>query len=437
MRRPKLRLPGRFDPELFGVEPRVVGLVVVVGVACGAIGGLYLLALHLLQHVLWPTEWSGAVGFAILGGVGLAVGLLVKFVGPSGDVELMVDNIHVSGTATGVRMLRSLIPTSLLCVASGGAMGPEAPLVQTTGSLASWTATRAGLRVRESRVLTVTGMAAGFTVLFGAPLGAAVFALELLHRRGLQYYEALLPAVIGSLAGYGVYVAASTAGLEPVWHLPSPGALQLADLGWAVVAGIGGALIAIGFTYSTAALRWGARRVPAVLRPATGGLVLAAFGPRVGVLTDVRRGADQRDPRQARRDGRVLRPRRAREVRGHLGDALVRVARRLHHPALLHGRVSRPRALHGIVPDVNEAVMIAAFMAAANTGVTKTPLGSTLVVTEMAGFQLLPTTLIAVVVAFTLTGEVGLIHSQHERDPVGQDEHERDEEGSGETGLEN
>ena len=95
------------------------------------------------------------------------------------------------------------------------------------------------------------------------------------------------------------------------------------------------------------------------------------------------------------------------------------------------------RALHGIVPDVNEAVMIAAFMAAANTGVTKTPMGSTLVVTEMAGFQLLPTTLIAVVVAFVLTGEVGLIHSQRERDPVGQDERERDEEGSGETGLEN
>ena len=63
-----------------------------------------------------------------------------RFVGTPGDVELMVDNIHVSGTATGVRMLRSLIPTSWLCIASGGGMGPEAPLVQTTGTLASWTA---------------------------------------------------------------------------------------------------------------------------------------------------------------------------------------------------------------------------------------------------------------------------------------------------------
>ena len=65
--------------------------------------------------------------------------------------------------------------------------------------------------------------------------------------------------------------------------------------------------------------------------------------------------------------------------------------------------------------------MVAAFMAAANTGVTKTPIGSTLVVSEMAGFRLLPTTLIATVIAFMLTSEVGLIHSQRERDVVGED----------------
>ena len=42
-------------------------------------------------------------------------------------------------------------------------------------------------------------------------------------------------------------------------------------------------------------------------------------------------------------------------------------------------------------------------MVAANVGVTKTPIGSTLVVTEMAGITLLPTTLIAAVVALLLT----------------------------------
>ena len=199
------------DGLFLGMEPRVVGLVLLTGFLCGIVGALFLFVLHVLQHVLWPTQWSGAVGFAILGGVGLAIGLLARYVGSPGDVELMVDNIHVSGTATGMRRLRTLLPASWLCIASGGAMGPEAPLVQTTGTLASHTAKRAGLGVRESRVLTIAGMAAGFTVLFGAPLGAAVFALELLHRRGLQYYEAIMPAVLGSLAGWSVYVVATGA----------------------------------------------------------------------------------------------------------------------------------------------------------------------------------------------------------------------------------
>jgi H+/Cl- antiporter ClcA len=140
--------------------------------------------------------------------------VLTRVLGPSGNVELLVDNIHVLGGADDTRRLRSLIPTSLLCVGAGGAMGPEAPLVQTTGTLGTWVARRTGRAPSDVRVLTITGMAAGFTVLFGAPLGAALFALEILHRRGLQYYEALLPAIVGSLCGYGVYIALSGAGIE-------------------------------------------------------------------------------------------------------------------------------------------------------------------------------------------------------------------------------
>jgi H+/Cl- antiporter ClcA len=48
--------------------------------------------------------------------------------------------------------------------------------------------------------------------------------------------------------------------------------------------------------------------------------------------------------------------------------------------------------------------------------VTKTPLGSTLVVTEMAGLQLVPVTLLAALVSLFLTSEVGLIHTQRERE---------------------
>ena len=46
----------------------------------------------------------------------------------------------------------------------------------------------------------------------------------------------------------------------------------------------------------------------------------------------------------------------------------------------------------------------------------RSPLGSTLVVTEMAGLQLLPPVLIASLLALFLTSEVSLIHSQQERE---------------------
>jgi H+/Cl- antiporter ClcA len=71
---------------------------------------------------------------------------------------------------------------------------------------------------------------------------------------------------------------------------------------------------------------------------------------------------------------------------------------------------------HAMVPHTNEVVLIAALMAAINCGVTKTPLGSTLVVSEMAGLRLLPPVLVASVVALVLTSEVGLIRSQRERE---------------------
>ena len=121
-------------------------------------------------------------------------------------------------------------------------------------------------------------MAAGFTVLFGAPLGSALFALEILHRRGLQYYEAILPALLGSLSGYAVYIGVTGAGLAPVWQIPSSPNIRAVDLGWALLAGAVGAGLAVSFTYLASGLRHLARRCRAELCPMLGGLVLGALG---------------------------------------------------------------------------------------------------------------------------------------------------------------
>jgi H+/Cl- antiporter ClcA len=60
-------------------------------------------------------------------------------------------------------------------------------------------------------------------------------------------------------------------------------------------------------------------------------------------------------------------------------------------------------------------VLMASMMVALCVGVTKTPIGTTLVVTEMAGLPLLPVVLVAAIVALLATERVSIIETQRER----------------------
>jgi H+/Cl- antiporter ClcA len=397
-----------------GSTRRLSVLVLAVGAAGGCVGAAYVTAMKLLERVLWPTHYSTEAHFFILCAVGISVGVLTHLLGTPGDVELLVNNIHVLGGAKDIRDLRSLIPVSLLCISSGGGMGPEAPLVQTTGSLGSWLARRWRVSVTDTRILTITAMAAGFTVLFGAPLGSAVFALEILHRRGLEYYEALLPAVMGSLSGYAIYLLVTAAGVQPTWTFPAVGHLRGVDLLWGVACGAAGAIVAIAFTYLTRLLQWAQRRLAPGIRPLVGAFVLGGlafwspFALTFGesqikslVLTKAA-GAASAKAAAAKLLGTTVTL-----SSGWRGGFII--------PLFFIG-VTLGRAGHAVFPHTNEVVLMASIMAAANCGVTKTPLGSTLVVTEMAGLVVLTPTLIAAVVALFLTSEVALIHSQRERE---------------------
>jgi len=413
--------PPRLMTQIFANPARrVFWIVLAAGLLGGGIGAAYLALLHLLQRGLWPTHSGLWVHGFVLAGIGVLVAVLARLLGSGGNVELLVDNIHVAGGADDLHELPALIPISLLCIAAGGGLGPEAPLVQTTGTVGSWAAHRFGLDASGVRIVTITGMAAGFTVLFGAPLGAAVFALEILHRRGLEYYEALMPAVLGSLTGYAIYVAITGVGLKPVWQLPAAGAVHGGDLLWAVACGVVGAVVATVFTYLNQFLRAVLAVVPAAVRPVTGGIALAllawmspyalTFGEaQLGHITKV----DLALHILVLAVFAKLIGSSVTLASGWKGGFIIP----LFFMGACLGQVG-----HIVFHHTNEAVLMAALMAACNVGVTKTPLGSVLVVTEMAGVALLPTTLIAAVVALILTSNVSLIESQRRRaDTTGDD----------------
>ncbi|MBX3287631.1 MAG: chloride channel protein, partial [Actinobacteria bacterium] len=282
-----------------------------------------------------------------------------------------------------------------------------------------WVGSRARLGRVELRIVSIAGMAAGFTVLFGAPLGSAVFALEILHRRGLEYYEALLPAAVGALCGYAVYAGATGLGLEPVFAFPGVGPMQVTDLLLGAAAGLAGAGIAHAFTHLCTGLRRAVRAVPPPARPVLGGIALGglAFATPYALTNGEAQIADLSAIHVAAATlalaaGAKLVASAVSLVTGWKGGFII--------PLFFVGYCVA-RASAGILPDGDEWVLAAGLMAAANVGVTKTPIGSTLVVTEMAGTAVLPSTLLASVVSLALTSGVGLIDSQRRRFDAGDD----------------
>src|SRR5690606_20882043 len=69
---------------------------------------------------------------------GLFLGLALRKMGAPGEIAAVVNNIHVEDGRLPIRQTPSMLVPSLISITGGGSAGPEAPLVQMSGSLGSW-----------------------------------------------------------------------------------------------------------------------------------------------------------------------------------------------------------------------------------------------------------------------------------------------------------
>jgi H+/Cl- antiporter ClcA len=264
--------PLQFNPFVFS---RTFFLWVLVGLVGGLIAGAYWLVLAQLLQLFGLVKGWWVV--PLMGGAGLLAGLIIHRLGDPGEMSLLVNNIRFRGGRLQPRNNPAMILSSLLCIASGGSAGPEAPLVQVTGSTASWLAQKLRVRGEGLRTLSIAGMAAGFTALFGAPLGGGLFALEILHHKHIsEYYQALIPAFVSSCASFIIFILITHIGIGPTWHFPVGGTPQLNDAFFAVGYGVVGAAVGWLFIVVVRQLRrlFGRLSVPIYVKMGGGGLLL-------------------------------------------------------------------------------------------------------------------------------------------------------------------
>ncbi|KAL7570108.1 hypothetical protein ACA910_017138 [Epithemia clementina (nom. ined.)] len=109
-----------------------------------------------------------------------------------------IKNLHARGVQD-YRTFWPLVVLATLGMLSGLSLGPELPLVLTAGMFGSWLGILCQQSMLQARVLNLTAASAAVGGFFGFPMAGALFVLEIPHRMGLQYFEALSPATISSI----------------------------------------------------------------------------------------------------------------------------------------------------------------------------------------------------------------------------------------------
>ncbi|MER3432141.1 MAG: chloride channel protein [Leptolyngbya sp. ERB_1_1] len=392
-----------------------------IGAVCGLFAGLYWSVLEWLTHYF--RSFQGASLLIVMPIAGFLIGSIIHKLGNPGEISLIVDNIHSRGGRIETRNNPSMILTSLISISAGGSLGPEAPMVQVTGSIGTWVADRLHLSGERLRSLSLAGMAAGFTALFGAPLGGAFFALEILHhQKVVEYYEAILPAIVSSCSSYLVFAVITHLGIAPTWVFPQYHINNVDDFLLASGYGIIGAIAAWLFImiFKVVAALFEQFNQPIYIRTTIAGFLLAVLALPLPLTRYF--GHEELNY----------------IVENHISTiALIglAVAKMVAISVTVNGEwrggfiipifftgACLGKAIAQLMPGLDPALPMLALMASMNAAVTRTPISTTLLLTKLTGFTPFTPILFASLVGFFLSPKIPLIKAQlRSLDPLAQD----------------
>lgn len=322
------------------------------------------------------------------------------------STNMVLDAIHSEGRIP-LRTAPLIFAATILTHLFGGSAGREGAALQLGGSIGNFVGKALRIDDNDRRVMIMCGMSAAFSALFGTPMAAAVFSMEVVSV-GIMHYAALVPCVVASYVAYGVACSFGLTGEHfflgtlPEFTVLSGGKIILLGLGCAAVS-----ILFCVVLHRTEEL-FVHKFENTYLRAAVSGVLIISLTLALGTTDYL--GTGMQVVERAVTEGGIFWGAFLLKILftaitlsgGFKGGEIV--------PSFFVGATFG--SVLGQVLGLPAGLAAACGMAAVFCGVTNSPISSLLISLEMFGFDGAPFFFLAVAVSYMQSGYYGLYRSQ-------------------------
>lgn len=179
----------------------------VIGAVGGVVGSLFHLGVNYATAIRGAHPWI----LYLLPVGGLAIVGLYKLCRLEGKgTNAIIESVHF-GESVPILLVPVIFVSTVITHLCGGSAGREGAALQIGGGLGFQAGKLLHLGEKDLPLATLCGMSGVFSALFGTPLTATVFALEVISV-GVLYYAGLVPCITAAMAAFGV---STLMGVEP------------------------------------------------------------------------------------------------------------------------------------------------------------------------------------------------------------------------------
>ena len=173
----------------------------IIGITCGAVGTAFHYSVEYVTQFRSGHRW---IIFLLP-----AAGLLIVFLYRAGGIKhdkgtnLVIGSIRNPEYNVPFRMAPLIFITTVITHLFCGSAGREGAALQIGGSLGASIGKLIKMDDSDKHIMTLCGMSAVFAALFGTPVTAALFSVEVISI-GILYYSALVPCILSATISYAI-----------------------------------------------------------------------------------------------------------------------------------------------------------------------------------------------------------------------------------------